>query len=62
MEVKETRGKEETKGEDEEEEKKKKEGQMSRQAGCLSWMIKKRQREKQKPRTYKTCLTHFKGC
>lgn len=64
VEVKETRAKEETKGEEEEEgdEKKKKEGQTSRQAGCLSWMIKKRQREKQKPRTYNTCLTHLKGC
>ncbi|XP_062150548.1 uncharacterized protein LOC133859230 isoform X2 [Alnus glutinosa] len=60
VEVKETRDAEETKRE--KEERKKKDEQMWRQAGCLSWMRKKRQREKRKPRKNNIFLTHLKGC
>jgi hypothetical protein len=60
VEVKETRDTEETKRE--KEERKKKDEQMWRQAGCLSWMRKKRQREKRKPRKNNIFLTHLKGC
>ncbi|KAF5457425.1 hypothetical protein F2P56_021527 [Juglans regia] len=62
VEVKETRDTEETKREKEKEERKEKDGEMSRQGGCLSWMRKKRQRGKQKPRIYNIFLTHLKGC
>lgn len=61
VEVKETRDTEETKTEKEKEERKEK-GAMCRQGGCLSWIRKKRQRDKQKPRTYNIFLTHLKGC
>ncbi|KAL0015270.1 hypothetical protein SO802_002339 [Lithocarpus litseifolius] len=59
--VKETRDTKETKRE-KEERRKKDEQLCSRQAGCLSWMRKKRQREKHKARKNNIFLTRFKGC
>ncbi|XP_062009669.1 uncharacterized protein LOC133726181 [Rosa rugosa] len=59
MEVKDTEEEEETKRE--KEERKKKEEQKWRQGGCLSWM-RKRYREKHKPRKKNMFLSHLKAC
>ena len=64
VQVKATRDTKETKEtKREKEERRKKDEQLcSRQAGCLSWMRKKRQREKHKARKNNIFLTRFKGC
>ncbi|KAL6136736.1 hypothetical protein ACLB2K_062031 [Fragaria x ananassa] len=59
MEVKDTEEGEGAKRE--KEERKKKEEQKRRQGGCLSWM-RKRYREKHKPRKKNMFLSQFKGC
>lgn len=71
VEMKETREKEETKKDDNKEDQKKKgctynsssssSGSGSRQAGCLSWM-RKRQRDKHKPRKKHNFFPRLKGC
>jgi hypothetical protein len=63
VQVKETRGTKETKRE--KEERRKKDEQMCRQqqAGCFTWIRKKRQREKHyKARKNNIFLTRLKGC
>lgn len=70
VEMKETREKEETKKDDSKEDQKKKgctynscssSSSWSRQAGCLSWM-RKRQRDKRKPRKKHNFFPRLKGC
>lgn len=68
VEMKETREKEETKKDDNKEDQKKKgctynscSSSSSRQAGCLSWM-RKRQRDKRKPRKKHNFFPRLKGC
>lgn len=66
VEMKETREKEETKKDDNKEAQKKKgcmynSSSSSRQAGCLSWM-RKRQRDKHKPRKKHNFFPRLKGC
>lgn len=59
MELKDTEKEEETK--EKKEEREKKDEQKCRQGGCLSWM-RKRYREKHKPRKKNMFLSHLKGC
>lgn len=60
MELKDTE-EEEEETKEEKEERKKKDEQKCRQGGCLSWM-RKRYREKHKPRKKNMFLSHLKGC
>lgn len=65
VEVKDTREKEETKRKEEEQIKKEKQMCRCRQGGCLSWRslwMRKRHREKHKPRKKNIFLQHIKGC